>query len=93
MVVSFIPTPGHTPGHYSIDVQGATLSFIIAGDAMPSRLFWKRHLQELTPRYDTRLFSASKAKIEQLNGIVMGGHDLPFRTENLSYVNSKHLDI
>ncbi|MBN1559919.1 hypothetical protein JW998_06690 [candidate division KSB1 bacterium] len=66
---------------------------IIAGDAMPSRLFWKRRLRELIPRYDPELFAASKKNIEQMNGIVMGGHDLPFRTENLSYIDSKRVKI
>ncbi|MBN1464764.1 MBL fold metallo-hydrolase [candidate division KSB1 bacterium] len=91
--ISLLPTPGHTPAHYSLLVHGRNLSFIIAGDAMPSRLFWKRRLRELIPRYDTELFSASKATIEALSGIVMGGHDRPFWTENLSYLDSNKVEI
>jgi glyoxylase-like metal-dependent hydrolase (beta-lactamase superfamily II) len=91
--LSFIHTPGHTPGHYSIKLQGQSTSFVIAGDAMPSRLFWKRRLQELTPRYSTELFTTSKEKIEGLDGIIMGGHDLPFRTIDLSYVETKKIKI
>ena len=91
--ISMLPTPGHTPGHHSFVFHGQELPFIIAGDAMPSRLFWKRQLQELSPRYDTQLFSSSKTKIEELRGIVMGGHDLPFRTDNLTYVETKRITV
>ncbi|MBN1479099.1 MBL fold metallo-hydrolase [candidate division KSB1 bacterium] len=91
--LSFLHTPGHTPGHCAVIVRGASTSFIAAGDAMGSRLFWKRRLQELTPRFSTELFLASKQKIESLHGIVMGGHDLPFRTEDLSYIQTKVIKI
>jgi glyoxylase-like metal-dependent hydrolase (beta-lactamase superfamily II) len=91
--LTFLHTPGHTPGHYSVIVTGQSDNFIIAGDALGSRLFWKRRLQELTPRYSTEHFMTSKEKIEQLEGIVMGGHDLPFRTADLSYVESKRIII
>lgn len=91
--VGFLHTPGHTPGHYSVIIKGQATSFVIAGDALGSRLFWKRRLQELTPRYSTELFLSSKEKIEHLNGIVMGGHDLPFRTDDLSYIESKSIRI
>lgn len=91
--LSFLHTPGHTPGHYSVIVKGQSDTFIIAGDALGSRLFWKRRLQELTPRFSAEMFLTSKEKIEHLDGIVMGGHDLPFRTENLSYIESKRIKI
>ncbi len=91
--LSFLHTPGHTPGHYSVIARGPSETFVIAGDALGSRLFWKRRLQELTPRYSSDLFLSSKEKIEQLNGIVLGGHDLPFRTDDLSYVESQKIQI
>ena len=87
--INIINTPGHTPGHISIQVSGISQNFIVAGDAMPSRLFWKRRLQELAPRFSTKQFLSSKSKIENLHGIVMGGHDLPFQTSDMKYVD-KH---
>jgi glyoxylase-like metal-dependent hydrolase (beta-lactamase superfamily II) len=91
--LAFLHTPGHTPGHYSVIVNGATETFVIAGDALGSRLFWKRRLQELTPRFSAEQFSSSKEKIEGIQGIIMGGHDLPFRTDDLSYIESKRIKI
>lgn len=91
--LNLLHTPGHTPGHYAVFIRGTSTSFIAAGDAMGSRLFWKRRLQELTPRFSTELFLASKHKIENLHGIVMGGHDLPFRTADLSYIETNLIKI
>lgn len=81
------PTPGHTPGHFSVRVTGENQSILIAGDAMPSRLFWKRTLRENTPRYDSSLYQESKKKIEQFNGVILGGHDRPFSTHDGRYIN------
>jgi len=85
--IKLLPTPGHTPGHLSVIISGPTQHFTIAGDAMPSRLFWKRRLRELTPRFSTSQFQQSKNKIETLPGIIMGGHDLPFRASDMNYVD------
>ncbi len=83
------PTPGHTPGHFSVRVTGENHSMLIAGDAMPSRLFWKRTLRENTPRYDSCLYEESKKKIEQFDGIILGGHDRPFTTHDGRYINAE----
>ncbi len=83
------PTPGHTPGHFSVVVKGMSLSVLIAGDAMPSRLFWKRTLRENTPRYDSSLYEESKKKIEQFDGIILGGHDRPFRSVDGQFIENE----
>jgi len=83
------PTPGHTPGHFSVVVNGTARSLLIAGDAMPSRLFWKRSLRENTPRYDSYLYEESKKKIERFDGIILGGHDRPFSTNDGQYIHEK----
>ena len=83
------PTPGHTPGHFSVAVKGENRSLLIAGDAMPSNLFWKRALRENTPRYDSYLYEKSKKRIERFNGIILGGHDRPFSTVDGQYINEK----
>lgn len=85
--IEIIKTPGHTPGHVAVVVRGDSQSFTAAGDAMPSRLFWKRRLHEITPRFSSAQFLRSKSKIENLHGIIMGGHDLPFQTSDLKYIN------
>jgi glyoxylase-like metal-dependent hydrolase (beta-lactamase superfamily II) len=89
--ITIIPTPGHTPGHLSVQISGESQQFIVAGDALPSRLFWKRRLQELAPRFSSKQFLRSKSKIESMHGIIMGGHDIPFLTSNMNYVDKKRI--
>lgn len=83
------PTPGHTPGHYSVKVTGAQRSMLIAGDAMPSRLFWKKNMRETTPRYDSLQTEISRKRIQQFEGIILSGHDRPFDTQSGEYVQDK----
>ncbi len=85
--LEFWSTPGHTPGHHSVLVKGETRNMLLAGDAMPSKLFWKRNLRETVPRYNSDSYVASKARIEDFEGIIMGGHDLPFDTATKAYVD------
>jgi len=85
------PTPGHTPGHLSVEVKGYYQSMLIAGDAMPGLLFWRRNLRENNPRYDSSLFEDSKKRIEQFDGIILGGHDRPFFTANGQYIDDKEI--
>lgn len=85
--IKLLPTPGHTPGHLSVIVSGRSEQLTVAGDAMPSRLFWKRRLRELAPRFSSSQFQQSKAKIERQRGIILGGHDRPFRAADMNYVD------
>jgi glyoxylase-like metal-dependent hydrolase (beta-lactamase superfamily II) len=87
------PTPGHTPGHYSLKVRGSKQSLLIAGDALPHKRFWRTKLRELTPRFDSELFQQSKTKIEAFEGIIIGGHDLPFETVTGQYLGETNLHI
>ncbi len=84
--IKFVRTPGHTPGHYGVIMHGEQKDILFCGDAMPSRLFWRRSLLELTPRYDTKLFEHSKNKVEEFEGIIMGGHDMPFDSRTGNYL-------
>ncbi len=88
-----VHTPGHTPGHYAVIIKGDENQYICSGDAMPSRLFWKRTLQELAPRYSNDLFMKSKDYIESLDGIIMGGHDKPFETGTKRYVEGQKINL
>lgn len=88
-----LATPGHTPGHYSVQIDGESRSVLVAGDAMPSRMFFKRNLREITPRYDERLFLESKTRIEQFDGILLGGHDLPFDTKIQRYIHDHQIAL
>lgn len=87
------PTPGHTPGHYSVLIKGEQRSMLIAGDAMPSRLFWKKNLRETTPRFDSLQTDVSRKKIEQFRGIVLTGHDRPFDAQSGEYVQDKIIEL
>jgi hypothetical protein len=45
---------------------------------MASRIFYKSKLREHVPRFNSQQFLASRAYIEQFNGLIMAGHDQPF---------------
>jgi glyoxylase-like metal-dependent hydrolase (beta-lactamase superfamily II) len=88
--IGLIHTPGHTPGHYAVHLQSKPdqSAMLISGDAMPSKLFYKKNLRENAPRYDNQLYEQSKKQIESHQGIIMGGHDRPFRTDDLRYIDA-----
>jgi len=87
------PTPGHTPGHRAIEIIGQERNLLLSGDAMPSRLFWKRRLRERAPRFSDESFEESKKRIETFRGVVMGGHDAPFESETLMSVVSSVIHL
>jgi len=87
------PTPGHTPGHHSVLIKGERRSMLIAGDAMPSRLFWKKNLRETTPRFDSLQTDVSRKKIEQFKGIILTGHDRPFDAQSGEYVQDRVIEL
>ncbi len=82
-------TPGHTPGHYAVEIRDGDLAMLVAGDALPSRLFWKSRLRELVPRYNDEQYITSKAKIEKFQGLVLCGHDNVFSTADGEYVEGE----
>ena len=65
----------------------------MTGDALPARIFWRRKLRELAPRWDARQFEKSKAQLEQFEGIIIAGHDRPFRTGDKKYLTETEIDL
>lgn len=88
--ISCLATPGHTPGHYSVQLHTQP-PVLITGDAMASRRFWKTQLTELSHRYSNREYLASKANLEQFDGLVIAGHDRPFWSENRAYCKDEEI--
>jgi glyoxylase-like metal-dependent hydrolase (beta-lactamase superfamily II) len=90
--MDLVPTPGHTPGHHAVVLRTST-PLLLSGDAMPSRLFWRSRLTELVPRFSSEQFQHSKGWIEQFEGLIMGGHDLPFWTATGQYCEAKEIRL
>lgn len=91
--IRLLHTPGHTPGHYSVCIAGRNSSLYVTGDALPAKIFWRRKLRELAPRWDSVAFEKSKAAIEELDGIILGGHDRPFYSSDKKYIAEPVLEL
>ncbi len=71
-----IPTPGHTPGHISLVVEGRDGDYLIAGDARPFAEDTAN--QQDMPPWKQRLAARSRDRILRFEGVVIPGHDDPF---------------
>jgi len=70
-----VPTPGHTPGHLSLAVEGVEGPYMIAGDARP---FADDNGTgyDMPPHSEAR-FLASRRKLDRFVGVLIPGHDDP----------------
>lgn len=71
-----VPTPGHTPGHLSVAVEGDDGDYLIVGDARAFR-------DDATVGYDMpphnlAQFQASRRILDAFAGTLIPGHDEPF---------------
>ncbi len=71
-----VPTPGHTPGHLALAVEGIEGPYLIVGDARP-------FAEETAAGYDMpphchARFLESRKIIDGFEGILIPGHDDPF---------------
>lgn len=74
--VRILPTPGHTPGHLAIAVDGAEGPTLIVGDA---RAFGNDGTVGYDmPPHNHAEFERSRERIDRFEGIVIPGHDDPF---------------
>ncbi|HXR98024.1 MAG TPA: MBL fold metallo-hydrolase [Terriglobales bacterium] len=71
-----VPTPGHTPGHLSIEVAGAEGPYLIVGDARP--FADDGAVGYDMPPHSHAEFERSRRLIDQFEGILIPGHDDPF---------------
>ncbi|MGH9479246.1 MAG: MBL fold metallo-hydrolase, partial [Terriglobales bacterium] len=71
-----VPTPGHTPGHLSLAVEGEEGPYLILGDA---RAFADEGTvgYDMPPHCHTE-FQRSRERIDRFRGILIPGHDEPF---------------
>ncbi len=74
--VRLIDTPGHTPGHVSVQVQGSDGDYLILGDARA--FFDDSAIGYDMPPHNQRLYQASRQKVNAFRGILIPGHDDPF---------------
>jgi glyoxylase-like metal-dependent hydrolase (beta-lactamase superfamily II) len=91
--VSLVKTAGHTLGHYAVALNGTIENVYITGDALPAKIFWKRKLRERAPRWDPEAFEKSKILVENFEGIIISGHDKPFRTADRKYITQTIIDL
>jgi glyoxylase-like metal-dependent hydrolase (beta-lactamase superfamily II) len=74
--ISIISTPGHTPGHLSIVVEGNDGAYLVAGDA---RAFADDANSGLDmPPHCESLYQQSRETVAGFEGIIIPGHDDPF---------------
>jgi len=72
--IDVIPTPGHTISHHSLRFDCDGLSIVVAGDAVPTRDFWR----ERRGYFNCVDFDLSAKTMDQIAGladIVVPGHD------------------
>ena len=74
--IEILPTPGHTPGHISVAVDGDDGRYLILGDA-------RAFADEEAAGYDMPAFNSadyrrSRETIARFDGILIPGHDDPF---------------
>lgn len=72
----WLSTPGHTPGHISIAVDGVDNSYLIVGDA-------RAFQDDATVGYDMpphnlAQYQASRRILDAFAGVLIPGHDEPF---------------
>jgi glyoxylase-like metal-dependent hydrolase (beta-lactamase superfamily II) len=75
--IDVIPTPGHTPAHYSLRFDYKGLSVVVAGDAVATRDFWdeKRMYYNVMDPAESK---KSLEKIDSIADIIVPGHDNSF---------------
>ena len=72
--VEVVPTPGHTRGHHSLRFQCEGKRIVVAGDAVPTRDFWRDRrsfYNAVNPEQGSRTMDA----IAKMADIVVPGHD------------------
>jgi glyoxylase-like metal-dependent hydrolase (beta-lactamase superfamily II) len=72
--VEVVPTPGHTRGHNSLRFQCDGKWIVVAGDAVPTRDFWRDRrsfYNAVNPEQGSRTMDA----IAKMADIVVPGHD------------------
>lgn len=74
--VHMIRTPGHTPGQVSIVIEGDETT-TVAADGLKNRQEFLTGTAEMT--LDPQATTASIKRISEIGGVVVPGHDRPFR--------------
>jgi glyoxylase-like metal-dependent hydrolase (beta-lactamase superfamily II) len=72
--VDVIPTPGHTPAHYSLRFDFKGLSVVVAGDSVATKDFW----DEKRMYYNVMDLAESEKTMEKIDSvadIIVPGHD------------------
>lgn len=74
--VRVVPTPGHTPGHLSLEVDGVEGPYMVLGDARP---FGDDGAvgYDMPPHNHTQ-FQRSRQMLDRFEGILIPGHGAPF---------------
>lgn len=74
--LQWVSTPGHTPGHLSIAVEGQEGAYLIVGDA---RAFRDDSAvgYDMPPHNETQ-YQASRRIVDAFDGVLIPGHDDPF---------------
>lgn len=75
---SILDSPGHTPGHVSLKVEGEDGLVIFSGDSIPGLRAYRRGVPDLV-FYDLEKAKRSVSRVKELKPkMIIPGHDRPF---------------
>jgi glyoxylase-like metal-dependent hydrolase (beta-lactamase superfamily II) len=77
--LTVVPTPGHTPDHVSLAICGTGGPVLVAGDAL-LRCDEASSTLSMIPPWSAAAYAASRERVLGFRGVVVPGHDDPFRT-------------
>jgi glyoxylase-like metal-dependent hydrolase (beta-lactamase superfamily II) len=72
--VTLIPTPGHTPGHVSVEITSGDRCALITGDAIPTTAQCGHLEWHFTFDSDAEMAVTSRRKLSETGCIVLGNH-------------------
>jgi glyoxylase-like metal-dependent hydrolase (beta-lactamase superfamily II) len=97
--IRLIATPGHSHHHFSVLVEGVREPLLVAGDAIISRLHYHasperlRRLSQLSLDIDPDQYCRTLDGLRRFRGIIVPGHDRPFRAPDGDYLEQTSFEL
>lgn len=97
--IHLIATPGHSQHHFSVLVERGKEPLLVAGDAIISRLHYRaspeqlRRLSQLSLDFDVDQCHLTLEKLREFRGIIVPGHDRPFRAPGGEYLEGSSFQL
>ncbi len=97
--IRLIATPGHSQHHFSVLVERGREPLLVAGDAIISRLHYRsspeklRRLSQISLEADPHRCRRTLEKLRGVRGIIVPGHDRPFRAPGGNYLKGSSFEL